>query len=170
MAVSKAVTSGRLIKCIVYDEKGDKKIDYSIAVKEVEEINLGGEKRKQATPINVEPKQDVNTKKQEPPKTKVTSNLTEITDDTSYKEGLRIEKLYKARLLKLEADEKEGTLVNKDDVYKELYKRGDLLKTILLALPDRITDDLMTLADNRSDFHNRLSKEIEDALREFSYQ
>ena len=49
-------------------------------------------------------------------------------------------------------------------MYASLYDYGVKIKTRLLAIPDRITDELISVADNRNEFYKLLSTAITDAL------
>lgn len=94
--------------------------------------------------------------------------IDNLNESTTYAEALRLEKIYKAQLAKLEVDKENGTLVLKDEVYRELFDFGNEIKNTFLSIPDRITDELISLAHDRVGFHSLLSLEIEKALEKLS--
>lgn len=73
------------------------------------------------------------------------------------------EKVYKAQLSELNYKEKLGTLVNKDEVYKALYAAGQEVREAILAVPDRIIDDVMA-SRSRNEAYNKLYEELAKAL------
>lgn len=83
---------------------------------------------------------------------------------TTYSEARTREKIAKSNLATLEYQERKGILVNKKEVYSQLYDYGIEIKTKLLAIPDRITDELISLADDRNAFYTLLSQTITHEL------
>lgn len=166
MAVSKAIKESRLRDCVHFNDNGLAEIDWSIAVIECDKIGFGES--------NPKPKENVEkTVKTIIPKVEtkniplddIKKNSSDILNEyTDYAEATRLEKIYKAQRAKLEVDEIEGRLVNKEEVYKKLYSFGSELKNNLLSIPDRITDELISLSDDRNEFYSLLSKEIENVL------
>lgn len=168
MAVSKAIKESRLRDCIHLDEKGYAVVDWEIAETECNKIGFGESNPKPKVREVKEPK-PVKVVSKQIPLEEIKNNSSDIlNEDTNYAEATRLEKIYKAQRAKLEVDEIEGRLVNKEEVYKKLYSFGSELKNNLLSIPDRITDELISLADDRNEFYSLLSKEIENVLTEMS--
>lgn len=64
-------------------------------------------------------------------------------------------------LLKLKTE--SGELQNREDVYKELFEFGKEVRSALLNIPDRISDQLAVLA-NRNDVHKLLTESLTEVL------
>lgn len=86
---------------------------------------------------------------------------------TSYAEAQRQERVFKAQLAELELEEKRGTLINKSEVYFQLFAIGKEIRTSLLAIADRITDDCFA-SQNRNKVHSLIYEAIEFELRRLS--
>ncbi len=144
---------------------GKPKIIYEIAKKEFEDYRLGGqlEDRKSLSDFEDFNKVWDNTEIEY-----TDSETCGIADTASYSEATRQEKIHKARKAYLEVEELSGRLVSKDLVYKELYKFGSIIKSELKAIPDRITDELISLSSDRDAFYSFFSQTIEDALLKLS--
>ena len=79
----------------------------------------------------------------------------------------RYEAVFKAKLRELEYKERAGELVNKDEVYSQLYAVGQEIRSALQAVPDRVIDDVRA-AGNRNEAHQILFDAISDALEHLS--
>lgn len=90
-----------------------------------------------------------------------------LNSKTPFAEALRVEKVAKAKVAELEMKEKIGELVNKDIVYKELFKFGQEVRQAVLAVADRCIDSVIA-APNRSESHNILTKELHAALEKLT--
>ena len=73
----------------------------------------------------------------------------------------------KLRLAAVELKQKQGQLVDKDQVYRSLFAAGQEMRTALQAIPDRCIDNILS-ASNRTEAHTILYKEITDALERLS--
>ncbi|MDR2001399.1 MAG: hypothetical protein LBQ74_00040 [Prevotella sp.] len=162
--IRKAIELGKITAGL--DTSGKKpKIIYDIALKEVEEMNIGfkskslrADKLKSVGSVDIPPSEDENIPE-------VIENFKSLTVDTApFKESRRREAFFKSELSRLELEEKEGTLVKKDDVYKELFVFGNEIKTKILAIPDRITDELISLSNDRDAFYHLLYGNLRDTL------
>lgn len=71
--------------------------------------------------------------------------------------------VYKAQIAELQAKQLDGELVRKEDVYRDLFAKGVALKEELLAVPDRVTDD-MRAAETRAEAYRILREAIEKIL------
>ena len=84
-----------------------------------------------------------------------------------YNEAIRKKENYIAKLKELEFKKLEGELVNADLVYTTLLDFATIKRNNLLAIPDRITDDLMALTD-RNEFYKLLYDSIANELEKLS--
>jgi len=148
-AVRKARADGRLKKCI----NKDGKIIASKAIAEAQQNMLGLSN---------------NTQKRYVSKPATRQQPTQLEPDNSgpvsYNEARTKAAILDVNLKALKYKTLKNQLVNKSDVYASLYDYGVKIKTRLLAIPDRITDELISIADNRNEFYKLLSTTITDAL------
>lgn len=70
---------------------------------------------------------------------------------------------YMALLKELEYEEKVGTLVSKDEVYKSLFEMGKEIRQEFQMLADRVIDDILAQR-SRFDSHRILSDAINSTL------
>lgn len=63
---------------------------------------------------------------------------------------------HRAEMAELELLERQGALVRRDVIDKALYAAGQEVREAFLSLPDRIVDNLISVADNRVEFHSML--------------
>lgn len=84
------------------------------------------------------------------------------SDFIDFNEAQRREKVAKAHIASLELLKLQGTLVQKDLVYKQLFEAGSQLRTSIMAVPDRITSEVISAGNNKS----LVRKIIADALNE----
>jgi hypothetical protein len=71
--------------------------------------------------------------------------------------------IYKSQIAELQAKKMAGELVLKDDVYRDLFAKGQALKEELLAIADRVTDDVRA-AETRNDAHKIIYEAVERIL------
>lgn len=88
----------------------------------------------------------------------------EIKDDASLSEGLRVQSIYKAKLLKLKYLEEEGKLVDKKDIERDLFNLGKEIRQTFEILPQQVLDDILSAANNRSEAMMILKDAINNAL------
>ena len=172
-AILKAINIGRIVNCVVKNDKGTNKIDYEKALIELKEINFNSLSSKKT---EIKEKKHSNNHEKQPKQdnSKILTKKNEETGEEEYVGGLgpettlitatRAEKIYKAQLLCLEVDKQKGILVDKKEVYADLYEFGLEVKKKLLAIPDRITDQLIALSNDRMKFNSLLSLTIETEL------
>lgn len=103
----------------------------------------------------------MNRNKDEPPDEKDSNSM-------SYKEAVRVERVAKAKIAELELKEKEGSLVKKSIVYDRLFTFGQEIRNSLLAIPDRITDNIIAVAGNRTKTLNLIYDAIAAELEKLS--
>ncbi|GHT26285.1 hypothetical protein AGMMS4957_21740 [Bacteroidia bacterium] len=89
-------------------------------------------------------------------------------EDMTNAEAIRLQNIPKAKIAELELKEKEGTLVQKGVVYDQLFEYGNQFRNALLAIPDRITDNLIASVGNRSQVLNLIYEAIAAELGKFS--
>ncbi|GAB6008806.1 hypothetical protein [Dysgonomonas reticulitermitis] len=154
-AVRKAINIGKIKDGV--DNSGNRPmIIPSIARKEVEDLGIGLKSKGSFLKNGL----DLSNLTDEERK-----NIEVLTVDTAtFKESKRREAYYMSELARLEFEEKNGTLVKKDEVYKELFDFGSEIKSRILSIPDRITDELISLSDDRTAFYNLFYKNQRDAL------
>lgn len=90
-------------------------------------------------------------------------NPSELDINMPFSEAVRREKVYQQAIKGVEFAEKTGKLVNKGEVYRQLFGFGQAIRKAIEAVPDRATDELMTIT-NRAIFHQTLTKYLHDAL------
>jgi hypothetical protein len=90
-----------------------------------------------------------------------------LTDSSSFMEAKRIREIKLAQLAALDLEEREGRLVNKEQVFKELFVFGQNLRTSILAIPDRTIDNIMA-SESRAEAHNLLTEALQGALEELT--
>ncbi len=90
------------------------------------------------------------------------------TGEMTYAEAQLKEARARAELKELELAEKLRTLVNRDTVYSQLFTFTRELRDALLAIPDRITDEVIAVADNRTRVHTTIYDAIAEVLQKLS--
>lgn len=154
------VRLGKISKGVII-ENGKPKINYKVALKEAQSIGLGRKSTDKQT--NHRPK----------PETKNQLPAGMLTDESlpdgmlPYSQAIQKKENYLAKLKELEFKKLEGELVNANKVYTILSEFGNIKRNNLLAIPDRITDDLMALTD-RNEFYKLLYDSIANELETLS--
>jgi hypothetical protein len=80
-----------------------------------------------------------------------------------FAEALRVEKVAKAKQEIIKLKKETGELVNKEEVYRQLFGYGQSVRNAILAIPDRIIDEVLA-APNRALAHQVLTSGIHEAL------
>lgn len=80
-----------------------------------------------------------------------------------FAEAVRREKVYTQAIKGVEYAEKVGKLVNKGEVYRQLFGFGQSVRSAVLAVADRATDELLA-APNRATAHQILTQYLHEAL------
>lgn len=75
--------------------------------------------------------------------------------------------LEKGKILKLEAAEKEKSLISIEDVRRVVYERSRAVRNAILNVPDRVASLLASITDP-VELHQILMKELRTALEELS--
>ena len=81
----------------------------------------------------------------------------------SYVDARTMREAFRAKLAKLEYEEKTGKLTDASKVKDDAFKAGRILRDELLGIPDRIAD-LLSAEDNPLIIKNLLLEELESAL------
>lgn len=181
------IKSGKLVDGVI-KVNGKSKILFEKAKKEFEDSGLGLKRILSNKPITKDQTKDKYTGyKEELNKIKHPSPAKEkekvvprimfyengdpiggLDKNSSLKDAVRIEKIFKAQLAKLKVDEESKRLIDKEECYQKLYKFGLQVKSGIQSIPDRITDELISLSDDRDAFYSLLTKSIEDELKKLS--
>ncbi len=83
--------------------------------------------------------------------------------DVTMSEAKRREAIAKAKILEIELAEKENSLISTETVRRAMYEFGEEVKSALLSVPDRATDDVLA-AQTRNEAYLILKTAIMDAL------
>lgn len=78
------------------------------------------------------------------------------------------ERIAKAQIAELELKEKDGTLVSKELVDSELFAAAQEIRNSLLAIPDRIIDQVIAEATSRNKAYNTLYNAIAAELEKLA--
>ena len=162
-AVRKCIKAEKIVRGVEYDANGKPYIIPSIANAEwaksydpsYERVTQSGGR---ATVYSAAP---------QPIEDAVAPPSTNQTTDTSLAAARRAQAVYKAKILELQMKEKQGSLVDKQFVYKTLFEAGQEVRSALQAIPDRVIDNILA-ARSRNDAHKILFDAISDALEQLS--
>lgn len=153
-AVRKAIKADKIVKGVQRDEAGNPTgIFPVIALKEWKENSNPNTFR--AGKNAVDEKEDL----PEPPPKK--------EDETSLAQINRAKAFVELKLKKLELEKKQGTLVEVEKVYQQLFNAGKEISGAILVVPDRVIDNILACS-NRTDAHALLYKELEGALEKMA--
>lgn len=148
------VRLGKISKGVII-ENGKPKINYPVALIEAQSIGLG---HKAMTNKGIEPQEAKQTiPKELKPDESVT--ISSIDESTTFIEATRIQKVGQARTAIMEADRMAGTLVNKSEVYIQLFEFGTHIRSEFESMPGRIAPKIATINDS-SRVAEMLAKEI----------
>ncbi len=86
-----------------------------------------------------------------------------LPDPTTVTEANKQKLIYQAKRERVKYEQEIGKLVDKEQVYKELFKRGQEIREALLAVPDRVIDQLRA-AKSRAKAHKILTDAIHEEL------
>jgi hypothetical protein len=167
-AVHKAFEEGKIVNGIVYPEDGSR----PYVLEEIADEEWG----KHLNPARGNNSHLVETleekKTEKTPSKGIDTALTsqeiqstpDIKENETFNEALRKERIYKAKILKLQFHEKEGELVNKGDINKQLFELGKQVRIVFEALPNTTIDNILS-ANTRSEALLIFKKSINDALQ-----
>jgi hypothetical protein len=85
------------------------------------------------------------------------------SEDPALAESQRKKEEFRAKLVELEYEERVGTLVRKEDVEKEVFRIGRLVRDAVLNVPSRLAGILAAESDQRK-VHDLLEAELRQAL------
>ena len=151
--VRDGIKTGKISKGVII-ENGKPKINFEIAFQESQTIGLGFKVLKQTE-----------SKKSPDVRSKVESkNLLDDLGVLSLSDALRLKENHNAKLKELELKKMEGSLLNKDEVFTQLFDFHQELRNALLAIPDRITDTLIAYSEDRNKVHQLINEAIASEL------
>lgn len=87
----------------------------------------------------------------------------QLSGSSSYGDAKRVREIIQAQLAALDLKERKGELVQKEEVYKQLYVFGQQLRVSVLAVPDRVIDNVLA-SKSRAEAHNLLSSALHETL------
>ena len=140
-AVRKAINSGRLVAAVHESPKGDR-IDPEVADREWEENTTGTKVREPAggrPPASLFEDQDL-------PPAEESGNAK---DRKTLQNATTLQAVYRARLLRLDFEVREGRLVDREAVKSEAFRIHRLLRENLLKIPTRVAARAAPLDDVR---------------------
>jgi len=157
--IRKSIQLGKITLSEVGTRKG---IIYEIGIKEMKEFAIGASKY-----IDVPNIPDAKSiKERKTNKSLVPEELPGIIP--LFVDSKKRSEYFKSELSRLTLEERKGELVKKEDVYLELFEFGTELKNNILLIPNRITDQLISLSKDRNAFHNLLTDELLKSLEALS--
>jgi galactitol-specific phosphotransferase system IIB component len=165
--IRRGISTGK-IKDGVIIENGKPKIKFSVAIVEARNIGLGAKVNGQMSstpeqPINrVIPKQKVLDEK--PDSESEEDYIAGLGPETSLITANRAERIFKAQLACLEVEQKAGTLVNKAEVYSQLFSFGKELTTEFETMPAKVLHKIIGCNNDESKIQELLATEIRQSL------
>lgn len=173
-AVKKAYTSGKIIKGIVYP--GGKERPYVLPEIANQEWgsnfnpSKGGDNthvieslEKQSESKLTSSKNKKNTKSDDTITDEELGSNPDLDENTTLTEAMRIQAIYKAKMLKLEYDEHESSLIDKKEIDGKLFNLGKEIRVGLENLPGQIVDNVMA-ATNRNESLIIMKTAIQEAV------
>lgn len=160
-AVRKAIKSGKIKGG--YDEQS-KKIIAEIADREWGDTII--QPSQTGSQTSAAPKEE-RTKETNESGQVLTGDGIFLDKDETYAEALRKDLIIKANLNALKLRMKEGEVVEKSKVYKELFSFGKQIRLRFQSIPDRVIDDVLA-APGRNEAHMILFNAISDVLEELT--
>ena len=103
--------------------------------------------------------QETTTEKVKP----ISSTGLTLQADSSFIEAKRVKEILQAQLVALDLKERKGELVNKEEVYKELFSYGQQLRVAFSSIADRHIDAIIA-SNTRAEAHNLLQSAIYEIL------
>jgi hypothetical protein len=154
--IRRAILSGK-IKEGVKDVNGKPKIAYSVALAEANKMGIGlRSPNKSSKPISNK------TRAHELPDP--ADNFDPENELLSYPDALRKKENYVAGIKKLEFLEKQRTLVDKSEVYSQLFEFGKEIRTEFESMPGRVSHKISDLGSDSSKIAETLAIEIQKSL------
>ena len=98
---------------------------------------------------------------------KVDAESENTSKKLDYHQARMLSTLYEARLKKLDYEKKLGKLIDADQVKKEQFKLGRMVRDRILNIPNRVSDQLAAITDAH-EIHVFLTKEMTEALQDLA--
>lgn len=165
-AVRKALKAEKIVKGVEYDSKGRPRINPAIADEEwrrnIDPIRPRVAQKGKAIFDEGDPDttDELDT---EAPADIPKGAPKDTSTDVSLAAARRAQAVFKAKILELEMKQKQGSLVDRDQVYKALFAAGQEVRSALQSIPDRFIDNILA-ARSRNEAHGILANAIADAL------
>lgn len=90
-----------------------------------------------------------------------------LPEPTTIAEANKQKLIYQAKLGRLKYEKEKGVLVEKEAVYRDLFRKGKELREAMLAIPDRVIDEIRSKS-SRQAAHKCLTDAIHEALTRMS--
>lgn len=140
-AVRKAIDSGRLVDSVHESPKGDR-IDPEVADREWEENTHGTKVR---APAGGRPPESLFEDEELPP----AEESSRARKGRTLSDATTLQAVYRARLLRLDFEVRDGRLVDRESVDSEAFRLHRLLRENLLKIPTRVAARAATTDDVR---------------------
>jgi hypothetical protein len=111
-------------------------------------------------------KEDVTVQDFKTPQNTNPNSITITSNDTLY-EAKRKKEILSAKIMALDLAERQGVLVLKEAIYKELFAKGQEIRSDLLNMPNRCIDNIIA-ANDRNKAMLILTDEIVQTLEKFT--
>lgn len=92
------------------------------------------------------------------------SSKKKAGEKMSMEEAIQREQIAKTEIAELKAAQLRGELVPREEIDQQLYAAGKALRDSIMAVPDRIADQLIAAVDNRTLVINLMADELSSAL------
>jgi hypothetical protein len=96
--------------------------------------------------------------------TKQSLNKENNFNDMTHAEAQRREKIAKAEIARIELLQLKGSLLKKDAVYMQLFEAGQMLRDTIMAVPERITDEIVSVNGNRTQIRKIITEALASSL------
>ena len=160
------VKTGKIKKGVEYDDNGKPKLNYAIALQEAKDVGLGrkalgGEIKLKVPRKYSKPVDELN----EPNDKQEDAQEGEIL---SYAQAIQKKENFLAKIKELEFKEKEGSLVSKEEVFKELFTFGQEMRDAFQVIPNQVAANIAAAGGNINKITTLLSTAIHDVLEKLS--
>lgn len=150
-SIRKAIKAGKIVKGIVYVADGRDKLDYDVAFKE------WSASYDPSYPSNDKLRSKMMPAAEQPVEPTAGGEVTSIA------KAKQLQAVLKVKMMDIELKEKQGKLVDKQQVYMALFEAGKEVKASIMAVPDRAIDAIFS-AKSRNEAHTILTKALIEAL------
>lgn len=93
--------------------------------------------------------------------------LDDVGEIRALNESKRVEAHYKAEIARMDKEEREGELVRKEHVRKQLHSFGVEVRIAIQSVPDRVVDKVMGSTD-RTEVIRTITEEINEQLNKLT--